>query len=127
MPRAVKEKPSAAELRKNLEQAERDGATKEELDKQFGKSRWFVSLQAPGIAEFRVEYSDEQGRLYMHLEADRWGVLCSRRTEAPFPDINERLELIKRGTAEITRLRVESVELPSVNRTATMTLICTKV
>lgn len=125
---AARKKPTAAELRESYERAANSGElTQEELDRKFGKSKWFISLQAPGLAEFRIEYKDSLGRCYMNLEGERWGVLNSRHATVPFPDVHEQLELVRCGTAEIVRLRVQSVELPSPNRRATMTLICDKV
>jgi hypothetical protein len=118
-------KPTAAELRKLYRDAESNGAGTDELDKKFGKSLWFISLQCPGFSEFRHEYADESGRQYMHLEDDRWGVRIPIGTKAPFPDIADQLVLIKKGTAEEVHLKVDQVEQPAPGRRATRTLVCT--
>lgn len=122
-----REKPTAEQLRKLYYEAEANGASTVELDKAFGKSRWFISLQCPAFSEFRHEYQDTLNRHYMHIEDQRWGVRVPHGSAVPFPDISDELELVRRGTAEVTRLRVEMTENPAKGRRATRTLVCTRI
>lgn len=103
------------------------GVDRQELDRRFGRSLWFLDdpVQCPPMAEFKRQYRDERGRFYMRLPVPgRWGVLMAKGSEGDYPEVGQTLEIIRQGSAEIKNLKVEDIEQPARGRVATMTLVC---